>query len=180
MGKVRRKEPTIFSVLISQHRTVEALFEQIEALSLLGDPAAHELIEVMRGKLLAHARAEEAVVYPRFAHVDALTHLIADAREQPTEIEILLGELSAMELGHPDFIPKLAELKDDVDHHVGEEEGKVFPRAQTVLVAAECEALAQEFLEEIYALTGEREAPEPVVGEGARGPGLIARMLGRH
>jgi hemerythrin superfamily protein len=163
MGNVRHRHPTIFSVLISEHRTVEALFEQIEALWLTGDAEAQPLFEILRTRLMAHAKAEEAIVYPRFARVRELADRIETAREEHTAVEILLGELTAMAPEHPDFVAKLVELKDDVQRHVDEEEGEIFPTARAEIGEAEAEALADGFLEEISALTGEPASSEIVV-----------------
>jgi hemerythrin-like domain-containing protein len=64
---------------------------------------------------------------------------------------------------HPDFVAKLVELKDDVQRHVDEEEGEIFPTARAEIGEAEAEALADGFLEEISALTGEPASSEIVV-----------------
>jgi len=164
MGRVRHKgEParSIFEVLMLEHRDVRSLFDQIQAVCADDPAAASDLFTVLQTSLLAHARAEEAVPYVRFAEIDGLVAEIGEARQDHALVETLLRELAARPPDGDEWLAELIALEEEVEQHVVEEEGVVFPAAMQEIDAAESRRLASRYLQRKARLTG----------EPARGPG---------
>src|SRR5688572_22425304 len=84
MGRVRTKNDavgTIFEVLMTEHRDVEVLFDQIEAMITADDTeAANDLFSVLMASLLAHAKVEDSVAYARFEEIRELQERVREAR----------------------------------------------------------------------------------------------------
>lgn len=182
MGRVRSKnEPvaSIFEVLMTEHRDVEALFDQIEAVVSDDPAAARDLFTVLEASLLAHAKTEAAVAYARFEDIRELEELMREARQEHAVVETLLGELSGMTPDDGEWLAKLSVLQENVKHHVEEEETEVFPKAQEKIDAAEAKRLATAYLQRKARRTGEPETELARERQEAKPKkGLLSRLLG--
>ncbi|WP_171074448.1 hemerythrin domain-containing protein [Nonomuraea basaltis] len=105
----------VITLITSDHRTVESLFERLKKEK--GDPKA--TVAELHALLIAHARAEEDRVYPG---IDA-HHSV----EEHKEAEVLLDALVRAQPGTTEFRKTLKELITAVTHHVEEEETKILP-----------------------------------------------------
>ena len=127
------------SLLKSQHREVEDLFKQFEA---LGDKAGAEkkavLTEITQ-KLTAHAAIEERLFYPEGRDVDE--DMTLEAYEEHGVMKDLIRKIGKTRASDETFEAKATVLKEIVEHHVEEEENKYFPECE--------EAFGQEKLEEL-------------------------------
>jgi hypothetical protein len=112
-------------LLRRQHRDIERLFAAARA---GGDPG--ELFDA----LALHAALEEQQFYPatRAARTD---DELRAALEEHLAIKQMVADLLARDPADADFDAKLAELEDQVKHHVAEEEAKLFPAVERMLAA---------------------------------------------
>jgi hemerythrin superfamily protein len=145
MGIFGKKDSGIFETLKHEHREVSALFEQIEANRANGQ-RAEQVFAILAGKLLAHAKGEEQVVYPRFAKLPGLSDLVLEARQEHEIVESLIVKLQTVELDPASWRATVKVLKEEVEHHVKEEENDVFPRARRELDDDAAEELARRYL----------------------------------
>jgi hemerythrin superfamily protein len=135
-------DTAIFTVLIREHREVAAMLAEIARQGA----GASETFERMRLALLTHSRAEEEVFYP-VLQAEELTHDVAiDAWQEHRVVAALLRELHEMSSRGDRWMAKFAVLKENVEHHVEEEEGEMFRQARQVLDHAEQVSLAERFL----------------------------------
>ncbi|MFZ6178153.1 hemerythrin domain-containing protein [Nannocystis pusilla] len=139
-------KPQIYDVLHREHEEVSELFHQLEEAK---GAEALELFARLKQKLVPHARAEEAVVYPRFLEEQNAADTTREGIEEHKQVDNLIAELDAMT---PDndgvWKAKIKVLADMVGHHVDEEEGELFPLAKQVVSDREAEQLAEEYARE--------------------------------
>lgn len=111
------------SVLTQDHRRVEELFEQF------GDKPGPELARQICDELAVHAAVEEELVYPLLrTKVDRA--LADEARREHGEAWDLMAQIEHT-LDDPEALfPAMEQLRTMVAHHVGEEEGTIFPLMQ--------------------------------------------------
>jgi hemerythrin superfamily protein len=151
-------------LLKRDHRTVASLFESFEkAKEMDRETSKSELFASIRKELDAHTRVEEEVFYPAFgeaAEKDDDKELVLEAGEEHKQVKTLLAELEGLDADDKTFDAKMKVLKDNIEHHVEEEEKEMFPDAQKLL--------GSERLEEL----GERMAAlkEQIQQEGAKPP----------
>jgi hemerythrin superfamily protein len=159
----RSSQGNIFEVLTREHLVVSTLLDRIEAACEAEDSeTARVNFEMMSERLLGHAKAEEKVVYPRFAQTEELKDLTLEAREEHALVEDKLKELSSMNSDKPQWKAKFTVLKELVEHHVEDEEGEIFPAARKALTANEAIELAEAFLEakrDVMGDAADMEAP---------------------
>jgi hypothetical protein len=136
----------ILQDLHNDHTEVNTLFGQIQDNESAGE--RKRLFEEMATKLLAHAHAEQEVLYSRLengASEDSRKFALEGTSEHQM-LEQQVGKIAA--LSDPISEMWMAELKvlqDLVEHHVGEEESTGFSCARHEFTTAELEAMRNEF-----------------------------------
>jgi len=94
-----------------------------------------------------HARIEEEMFYPALKESEETREITLEAYEEHRLIKQLLGELEAEPKDTEEWTAKFTQLKENIEHHVAEEEGEMFKKAQRVLSKEEIEALGESLLD---------------------------------
>jgi len=139
----------------SQHREVEKLFSQIEKAK--DSEKKTQLFQETADKLAIHAAIEEHHFYPA-VKAKRTEDILLESLEEHVTIKRTLADLMSIDADDETFDAKVKVLKEEVEHHVGEEEGELFPKVKKILAAAELDALEQEMVAEQEELM---EAGEP-------------------
>ena len=113
-------------LLKADHDKVEELFEQVKA-NEGGDNTA--VFEKIKTELEMHTHVEETIFYPRMIEEgdEELKSIVLEGIEEHRQVKMFLNELSELAEDSEKFDPKLKVLMEDVEHHVQEEEGEMFP-----------------------------------------------------
>nr|MDQ3013740.1 hemerythrin domain-containing protein [Acidobacteriota bacterium] len=81
-------------------------------------------------ELEAHAFAEEKVLYPTLKKHEDFKDEVLEAIEEHLQMKTLFRDIDRLSDGRERFDAKLMVLIDDVEHHVEEEEGEMFPKVE--------------------------------------------------
>jgi hemerythrin superfamily protein len=149
-------------LLESQHREVEKLFQKIEKTSK-GEEKMR-LFEEIADKLAIHAAIEEHHFYPAVKE-KRTEDILLESVEEHLVIKRTIADLLKLDVGDKQFDPKLKVLKEEVQHHVGEEENDLFPKVKKIMSADELAALEQEMVAEQDELEEEGNARESIPDE---------------
>ena len=149
-----KKENSAIDFLMEQHREVERLFSEFEKAK--DEEDKQELFETIADKLAIHARVEEQYFYPAVT-AKKTEDMVLEAFVEHISVKRLLVDLLETDADDPKFEAQMKVLKEQVEHHVEEEEGQLFPAAKKVLSKDELAAVAQEMM----ALQAELEEEEP-------------------
>ncbi|CAL9653947.1 hemerythrin domain-containing protein [Streptomyces sp. enrichment culture] len=125
----------VIEELTTDHREVDALFDEIQALPP-GDDRQREVADQLTIELVRHSVAEEAHLYPAVRrYVDDGDDLADKEVADHAEVERMLKELESCAPGDGRFDTLVAQLKQSVTAHVRDEEDRLFP-----LLAEACPA----------------------------------------
>lgn len=114
-------------ILKARHRKLAALFaEWDEATSFA---ARRRKLWEIADALAVHSAIEENNFYPA-VRMRATAALLRDALEEHAEIKRIVVEMLALEPDDATFVAKANLLKEEVQHHVEEEESELFPRVE--------------------------------------------------
>jgi iron-sulfur cluster repair protein YtfE (RIC family) len=130
-----------FKLLKADHEKVAGIFEKLEPTTERGVKTREDLFAQLKTELDIHAHIEETILYPALKKADQTHDLVLEAYEEHHVIKQLLAELDDLSKDEEEWGAKLKVLQENVEHHVEEEEGELFPKAQKVLSADEVEAL---------------------------------------
>jgi iron-sulfur cluster repair protein YtfE (RIC family) len=133
-------------LLKQQHQEVKDLFEQIEEADEPEEKA--ELLQDLADNFAAHGTIEERIFYPA-AYAESTRELLEEAVEEHLSAKRVLADLLAMKPGDENFDAKVKVLKEQVEHHVEEEEGELFPKVRTQFDADYLESMGDK-MEELF------------------------------
>jgi len=128
-------------LLESQHREVEKLFSKIEKSK--SDDVKGRLFEEIADKLAVHASIEEHRFYPA-VKANRTEDILLESLEEHLGIKRVLADLLETEPSDETFDAKIKVLKEQVSHHVEEEESELFPKVKKLFSKEQLEALGQE------------------------------------
>jgi hypothetical protein len=131
-----------FQLLKTDHQRISTLFEEIESASDGADKQT--LFAQLHQELDLHANVEETIFYPTFINTEAARDITLEAYQEHRVVKDLLSELASGDPSAEEWAAKLTVLKENVEHHVEEEEGELFRKARAVLSNEEIETLGDE------------------------------------
>lgn len=137
-------EARIFEDLKKDHDRQRKLLEQLGETSGASDERK-TLFETLRQELQAHAAAEEESLYATMLGMPDLREDARHSVSEHKEVDDMLGELVAMELGSKAWLMKFREMRHRYLHHIDEEEEEMFPAAARQLTPEAEERIAGVF-----------------------------------
>jgi hemerythrin superfamily protein len=132
------------ALLEQDHDEVESLFERFEEAE--GDEKL-ALARQIFTELDLHTRIEEEIFYPAIrSEVPDTEDDVREGIEEHHVAKQLIEELRGMSPSDEQYDAKMTVLKENVLHHVEEEEGEMFPTVEQALGAERLTALGEEML----------------------------------
>lgn len=138
--------------LTAQHREVDDLFDQFEALSRDDHAALTRLAHALANKWVVHAELEETLFYPVLKKAFAQREnreMVLEAFEEHRIAKVLLADILTSSADQEAFIAKMTVLRDVIDPHIIEEEEDLFALAKDCLPSHRLEQLGLE-LEDLF------------------------------
>jgi hemerythrin superfamily protein len=122
-------------MLKADHQKVKKLFRKYEA---AGDRAYQKkkgIAEEVFTEISVHSMLEEELFYPAVKEQTDKDgkDLVAESIEEHHVVATLIEELKALDPKEERFDAKFTVLMENVEHHIEEEEGELFPEAEEVL-----------------------------------------------
>lgn len=158
-----------FELLKKDHEKVSKLFDRIEAES---GKAKIGVFKQIKSELDLHTHIEETIFYPAIVNADETRALTLEAYEEHKVVKELLAELDSANSVSDEWKAKLKVLRENVEHHVDEEENELFDKANDVLTGEEAERLGDRMRAEKVKQGGSAPEPEPAREE----PGLLQKI----
>ena len=158
-------------LLEGQHREVEELFAKFEKAGENARKTKEKLCREISDKMAVHATIEEKLFYPE-SKTDDTEDMLREAVEEHLSVKRVLSDLLETEVTDEQFDARMKVLKEQIEHHVEEEEEELFPKVKKALSEDELEDLGarmEELAEELLAqgspskdIPGQTDAPAPI------------------
>ena len=129
-------------LLKQDHQKVKQLFEQCQTAK--DKKQQKQIFKEIKTELETHTRLEETIFYPAIEEYEELKDMVLESLEEHKQVKTVLREMSRLSPSSERFKPKFKVLKDDVEHHAEEEEGKMFPKIRRLIDSAELERLGEQ------------------------------------
>jgi iron-sulfur cluster repair protein YtfE (RIC family) len=133
-----------FELLKKDHEKVSGILEKLDATTERGVKTRDELFTQLKQELDIHARIEEEILYPVLKQAKETEEITLEAYEEHAVVKQLLAELEELSRDDETWGAKLTVLKENVEHHVEEEEGEMFKDAKKVLSSEQIERLGEQ------------------------------------
>jgi hypothetical protein len=152
-----------FELLKKDHKKVAQLFKEVEAAS---GQTKKQIFSRLKTELDVHATTEERIFYPALENKEEARDITLEAYEEHKVVKDLLSELDSGDAAEDEWDAKLTVLRENVEHHVEEEEGELFSKARQVLSKQEIEELGVEMEAEKASQLGRAVRPEDSTRSG--------------
>lgn len=136
------------TLLENDHAEVRALLDDLQATTPHAVEKRNELIATIGALLKAHTTIEEEIFYPAFKAAgengDDDTMYFEALEEHRAAGELVLPDLLATDVDSEQFSGRAKVLKALIEHHAGEEEKEMFPRAKKLLSGQDLRSLGEQ------------------------------------
>lgn len=126
---LKKKAMRATTILKKDHRMVSGLLMTLEMTPKFSSMARKTLFDQIRNSLMVHTQVEEEIFYPAVRNVafGGESGKVDEAYREHQTVKDLLNQMSHMDATSDEFDRRLAELKQNIQHHVDEEENVMFP-----------------------------------------------------
>jgi len=135
----------IYQALNNDHAEAKKLFSDIEQATGKSGGSRDKLFTDLKAALEAHSEAEEEVFYTPLKKQEEVKEQIQHANKEHAKVAKALKELEDMDKDDEQWLKKLTQLQEDVQHHIKEEEDEIFQKAKRIFSEQQAEEMAQEF-----------------------------------
>ena len=133
--------------LRKEHDEVKGIFRELEKAVEEG-AGRKRLFGKLRRELRPHMDAEEKAFYPPLVQSEEAREETLESIEEHHVARVLLDEMDGLDEKDERWEAKLSVLKENVEHHIQEEEKTLFRKARRVLDAESLRAIASRFEEQ--------------------------------
>jgi len=131
------------TLLKIDHDKVKKLLSELESTTERGVKTREELFATIKGELTAHEIVEEEIFYPELKSHPKAKDIVLEGYEEHAVVDTLMGELEGLAVDDETWGPKAKVMKENIEHHIEEEEGEMYKRARQVFDRAELDDLGQ-------------------------------------
>jgi hemerythrin-like domain-containing protein len=144
-----------FNLLKTDHRKVAELFDELESAS---GKSKLRVFEQIKSELELHTHIEETIFYPALEEPKQTHELVLEAYEEHDVVKNLLTQLSKAKSADEEWEAQAKVLRENVEHHVDEEENELFKKARAALSTEDIETLGEQLQNEKERMQGRRGA----------------------
>jgi len=148
------------TLLKHDHDKVKKLLTELESTTERGVKTRSELFATIKGELMVHETIEEEIFYPELKAHPKAKDIVLEGFEEHHVVDVLMGELESLDVTDETWGAKAIVMKENIEHHIEEEEGEMFKIARRVFEAEELKELGSRM--EARKESAQRELGVPV------------------
>jgi hemerythrin superfamily protein len=138
----------LFKEIKKDHKEVKDIFDKLEKAADGSSKKKDELFLQLRQEIMPHMEAEEHVFYPVLKEMKDARQDALEAIEEHHVSEMVLKELEKMPRDRQEWTAKFMVFKELVEHHIKEEESKIFSDAGKLMSRDQLEEIGEQFQQE--------------------------------
>jgi hypothetical protein len=131
------------SLLKEDHDKVKKLLEDLDSTTERGVKTREQLFNKIRQELEIHEAIEEEIFYPALKDHPKTKELTLEAYEEHHVVDLVMAEIEAIPFDQETWGAKFTVMKENVEHHIEEEEGEMFKQAKQVFDGDELSQLGE-------------------------------------
>jgi len=131
------------TLLKTDHDKVKKLLTELESTTERGVRTRSELFSTIKAELTVHEIIEEEIFYPELKAHPKAQDIVLEAFEEHHVVDLLMSELESLDVSDETWGAKALVMKENIEHHIEEEEGEMFTQARRVFDKEELENLGE-------------------------------------
>jgi hemerythrin superfamily protein len=116
----------VLTLLKEDHDRIKRMLEDGDKTTERGEKTRTELFARLKETLTAHEAMEEEVLYPALKAHPKAKDLTLEAYEEHHVVDLVMEELEATPVSDEQWGAKFTVAKENIEHHIEEEEGDMF------------------------------------------------------
>lgn len=138
---------SVTEILREDHDKAKQTLNKILETSPDAKETRTSLFSEIKHELEVHMEFEEQVLYPEALEATGMSEEVRDDFQEHQEAKEMLGRLSSMVVTSEGWIETISELKEALDHHIQDEQDKLFPAVEDQMDEERLEEMGREYLE---------------------------------
>jgi hemerythrin-like domain-containing protein len=131
------------TLLKTDHDKVKKLLAELETTTERGVKTRSELFATIKGEMMVHEAIEEEIFYPALMEKARTRDITLEGYEEHHVVDLLMGELENLDVADESWGAKATVMKENIEHHIEEEEGEMFQKTRQVFDDAELDELGE-------------------------------------
>jgi hemerythrin-like domain-containing protein len=131
------------ALLKADHDKVKKLLTELETTTERGVKTRSELFATIKGELTVHEIIEEEIFYPELKAHPKARDIVLEGFQEHHVVDLLMSELEQLDVTDETWGAKAVVMKENIEHHIEEEEGEMFTKARQVFDRAELNDLGE-------------------------------------
>jgi len=135
------------ALLTADHDKVKKMLADGESTTERAEKTRTELFDTLKAEMMIHERIEEEIFYPALQSHPKAKEIVLEGFEEHHVVDEIMGELEATDVTDEAWGAKFKVMKENIEHHIEEEEGEMFKQARQVFDPDELEQLGARMME---------------------------------
>ena len=119
------------TLLKQDHKTVKGLLEELESTRGASE-RRKELFAKIQKEMKIHEAIEEEIFYPELRKHPKAKDIVLEGLEEHHVVDVLFDELDDLAFDDERWEAKLKVAKENIEHHIEEEEDEMFEKAESI------------------------------------------------
>jgi len=129
------------TLLKRDHAEVKRILQKLDRTTDRGAKTREELFTKVKLELEVHEAIEEEIFYPTLREHPKAKEIVLEGLEEHHVVNGIVAEMGVVPFDDETWGAKLTVMKENVEHHIDEEESEMFSRARQVLDKSELDEL---------------------------------------
>ena len=131
------------TLLKNDHDKVKKLLTELETTTERGVKTRSDLFATIKGELMVHETIDEEIFYPELKAHPKAKDIVLEGVQEHHVVDLLMAELESLDVSDETWGAKAIVMKENIEHHIEEEEGEMFKIARSVFDKTELEDLGR-------------------------------------
>ena len=120
------------TLLQEDHQKVKKMLAELETTTERGVKTREDLFTKIKQELVVHEAIEEEIFYPALKNHPKTKEIALEAYEEHHVVDTVMAELEGIAYDDEQWAAKFKVMKENLEHHIEEEEGEMFKQAKQV------------------------------------------------
>ena len=120
------------TLLKEDHQKVKKMLAELESTTERGVKTREELFTKVKQELVVHEAIEEEIFYPALKDHPKTREIALEGYEEHHVVDTVMAEMEGIAYDDEQWGAKFTVMKENLEHHIEEEEGEMFKQAKQV------------------------------------------------
>jgi iron-sulfur cluster repair protein YtfE (RIC family) len=131
-------------LLKDDHDEVKDMLGRLDETTERAVKTRRDLYTKLKSELEMHEAIEEEIFYPALKQHAGAKDIVLEAYEEHNVVDLVMGEIDSTPFEDETWKAKFTVMKENLEHHIEEEEGEMFEQSRRVFDRPTLERLGEE------------------------------------